>query len=46
LEVGRGEGFDAEIEREVTSASSVLVCWTTAALSSVSVLPRRVDLFR
>jgi TIR domain len=37
LEVGSGEGFDAEIEREVTSASSVVVCWTAEALSSIYV---------
>ena len=37
LAVGSGEGFDAEIEREVTSASTVLVCWTTEALSSIYV---------
>ena len=37
LEVGSGEGFDAEIEREVTSASSVLVCWTAEAVSSIYV---------
>jgi hypothetical protein len=37
LELGRGEGFDAEIEREVTSAASVVVCWTPEALSSVYV---------
>ena len=37
LEVGRGEGFDAEIEREVTSAYCVLVCWTQAAIRSVYV---------
>ncbi len=37
LDVGRGEGFDAEIEREVTCASSVLVCWTPEAIKSVYV---------
>ena len=37
LEVGSGEGFDSEIEREVTSAGSVLVCWTAEALKSVYV---------
>ena len=37
LEAGRGEGFDSEIEREVTSASCVLVCWTHEALKSVYV---------
>ena len=37
LEAGRGEGFDAEIEREVTSAHCVLVCWTKDALKSVYV---------
>lgn len=37
LEAGRGEGFDAEIEREVTSAYCVLVCWTPAAVRSVYV---------
>ncbi len=37
LEVGRGEGFDAEIEREVTSAYCVLACWTPAGLRSVYV---------
>jgi hypothetical protein len=37
LEVGRGEGFDAEIEREVTSAACVLVCWTPEALRSIYV---------
>lgn len=37
LEVGRSEGFDAEIEREVTSANCVLACWTQAALRSVYV---------
>jgi hypothetical protein len=34
LQVGGSEGFDAEIEREVSSASSVLVCWTNEALRS------------
>jgi hypothetical protein len=34
LEVGRGEGFDAEIDREVTSAACVVVCWTREALNS------------
>lgn len=37
LGAGRGEGFDAEIEREVTSAYCVLVCWTPAALRSIYV---------
>jgi hypothetical protein len=37
LEVGSGEGFDAEIEREVTSAACVVVCWTREALKSVYV---------
>lgn len=37
LEAGRGEGFDAEIEREVTSAHCVVVCWTKDALKSVYV---------
>jgi len=37
LEVGSGEGFDSEIEREVTSAASVLACWTPEALQSVYV---------
>jgi hypothetical protein len=37
LEAGRGEGFDAEIEREVTSAHCVLVCWTKDALKSMYV---------
>ena len=37
LEVGRGEGFDAEIEREVTSAACVLVCWTPEAVKSIYV---------
>ena len=37
LEAGRGEGFDAEIEREVTSAHCVLVCWTKEALKSMYV---------
>ncbi|MGE0474734.1 MAG: toll/interleukin-1 receptor domain-containing protein, partial [Nitrospirales bacterium] len=37
LELGRGEGFDAEIEREVTSAACVLVCWTPEATKSVYV---------
>ena len=37
LEAGRGEGFDAEIEREVTSAYCVLACWTRAALRSIYV---------
>ncbi|MDF0665781.1 MAG: toll/interleukin-1 receptor domain-containing protein [Nitrospira sp.] len=37
LDVGSGEGFDAEIEREVTSAACVLVCWTQEALKSVYV---------
>lgn len=37
LEVGRGEGFDAEIDREVTSAACVLVCWTPRAIKSVYV---------
>lgn len=34
LEVGQGQGFDSEIEREVTSAAAVLVCWTPEALKS------------
>lgn len=37
LEVGRGEGFDAEIEREVTSAACILVCWTREAIKSIYV---------
>lgn len=37
LEVGRGEGFDAELEREVTSAACVLVCWTPEAVRSIYV---------
>ncbi|MEW8400995.1 MAG: toll/interleukin-1 receptor domain-containing protein [Candidatus Thiodiazotropha sp.] len=37
LEAGRGEGFDAEIEREVTSAHCVIVCWTKDAVKSVYV---------
>lgn len=37
LEVGRGEGFDAEIEREVTSAHCVIACWTPEATRSVYV---------
>ena len=37
LEVGRVEGFDAEIDREVTSAACVVVCWTPEALKSVYV---------
>lgn len=37
LELGQGDGFDAEIEREVTSAAAVLVCWTHEALKSVYV---------
>jgi hypothetical protein len=37
LELGQGDGFDAEIEREVTSAAAVLVCWTREALKSVYV---------
>ena len=37
LEAGRGEGFDAEIEREVTSAHCVVVCWTKDALKSMYV---------
>jgi hypothetical protein len=37
LEAGRNEGFDAEIEREVTSAHCVLVCWTREALKSIYV---------
>jgi len=37
LEAGRGEGFDAEIDREVTSAYCVLACWTPAAVRSVYV---------
>jgi hypothetical protein len=37
LEAGRGEGFDAEIEREVTSAHCVVVCWTEDALKSIYV---------
>ncbi|MCB1955195.1 MAG: toll/interleukin-1 receptor domain-containing protein [Rhodocyclaceae bacterium] len=37
LEAGRGEGFDAEIEREVTSAHCVLVCWTPEAVRSIYV---------
>jgi hypothetical protein len=37
LEVGRGEGFDAEIDREVTSAACVLVCWTPRSIKSVYV---------
>lgn len=37
LEAGRGEGFDAEIEREVTSAHCVVACWTKDALKSMYV---------
>lgn len=37
LEVGRSEGFDNEIEREVTSAACVVVCWTPDALNSIYV---------
>ena len=37
LEAGRGEGFDGEIEREVTSAYCVLACWSPAALRSIYV---------
>ena len=37
LEASRGEGFDAEIEREVTSAYCVLACWTPAATRSIYV---------
>lgn len=37
LEVGSDQGFDAEIEREVTSAYCVLACWTPAAVQSVYV---------
>lgn len=37
LDVGSGEGFDAEIEREVTSAACVVVCWTPEALKSIYV---------
>jgi len=37
LEAGRGEGFDAEIEREVTSAYCVVACWTPAAVRSIYV---------
>ena len=37
LEIGRGEGFDAEIEREVTSAACVPVCWTPEATKSIYV---------
>jgi len=35
LSVGSNEGFDAEVEREVTSASCVLACWTKEAVKSV-----------
>ena len=34
LDTGSGEGFDAQIDREVTSAACVLVCWTQEALKS------------
>jgi hypothetical protein len=34
LQLGSEEGFDAEIEREVTSAAAVVVCWTPDALGS------------
>jgi hypothetical protein len=37
LEVGHAEGFDAEIEREVTSAHCVLACWTPEAVRSIYV---------
>jgi len=37
LEAGRQEGFDAQIEREVTSAHCVVACWTREALRSVYV---------
>jgi len=37
LGLGKGEGFDAEIEREVTSAACVLVCWTAEATKSIYV---------
>lgn len=37
LDVGSKVGFDAEIEREVMSASCVLVCWTREALKSIYV---------
>ena len=37
LDVGSGSGFDAEIEREVTSAACVLVCWTPEARKSIYV---------
>jgi hypothetical protein len=32
LEAGHPEGFDAEIEREVTSAFCVMACWTPDAV--------------
>ncbi|CAN5753133.1 hypothetical protein BH10BAC2_BH10BAC2_07230 [soil metagenome] len=35
LEVGRDEGFQSQIEREVTSAGCVLVCWTPEASKSI-----------
>lgn len=37
LEIGRSEGFDEEIEREVTSAACVVVCWTPEAVRSIYV---------
>jgi hypothetical protein len=37
LDLGRGEGFDTEIDREVTSAACVIVCWTPEAVKSIYV---------
>ena len=35
LEVGRDEGFQSQIEREVTSAGCVLVCWSQESSKSI-----------
>lgn len=37
LNVGSGEGFDAEINREVASAHCVVACWTEDAVKSIYV---------
>jgi hypothetical protein len=37
LQPGRDEGFDAEIEREVTSAHCVVACWSREAVKSIYV---------
>lgn len=37
LELGGSEGFDIEIDREVSAAAAVVVCWTAEAVKSIYV---------